>query len=296
MRASVWLAETRPAFLLLSLVVVFLGTSVAAYEGFFEAFYFVLAAAGLVLLHASVNMLNDYFDFRKGIDMVTQRTPFSGGSGILPAGVLDPIAVYRVALLYLFMGLLVGAYFAVVRPLILPIVLAGAVSIYWYTTFLARHMLGEVSAGLGLGALPVLGSYYVQTASFTLAALAASVPSFILVFNLLLLNEFPDMEADARFGRMNLVIVAGKRNASKLYLATNVILYAWIAGSIAAGLMPPTCAVAFLTLPISAKAVSGALGHRSDGRMRVALAANVASVLLTQILLGAGLLAALMVR
>ncbi len=56
----------------------------AWYDGAFFLSWALLALLGLLLAHVSVNVLNDYFDYRSGVDLKTQRTPFSGGSGILP--------------------------------------------------------------------------------------------------------------------------------------------------------------------------------------------------------------------
>jgi 1,4-dihydroxy-2-naphthoate octaprenyltransferase len=93
-KLKIWFLETRPHFLILSVVLAFLGTSIAWYDGYFHFGYALLAFIGLLLVHISVNTLNDYFDYRSGIDLATRRTPFSGGSGILPAGLLKPRQVF----------------------------------------------------------------------------------------------------------------------------------------------------------------------------------------------------------
>ncbi|MFC1984813.1 hypothetical protein ACFLUW_00245, partial [Chloroflexota bacterium] len=79
MKLKIWFLETRPQFLLLSVVLAFLGTCIAWYDGAFHLDYALLAFFGLLLAHISVNVLNDYFDYRSGIDLETKRTPFSGG-------------------------------------------------------------------------------------------------------------------------------------------------------------------------------------------------------------------------
>ncbi|HID61917.1 MAG TPA: prenyltransferase, partial [Anaerolineae bacterium] len=89
-----WFLELRPQFLLLAVVLVPIGTAVAWHQGSFNPAYFVLAWVGTVLAHISVNVLNDYFDHKSRLDFHTQRTPFSGGSGILTAGLLEPTKVY----------------------------------------------------------------------------------------------------------------------------------------------------------------------------------------------------------
>ena len=90
MKLKTFFLETRPQFLILSVVLAFLGTSIAWYDGAFNPGYAILAFVGLLLTHISVNTLNDYFDYKSGIDLEVRRTPFSGGSGILPPGALKP--------------------------------------------------------------------------------------------------------------------------------------------------------------------------------------------------------------
>ena len=141
---------------------------------------------------------------------------------------------------------------------------------------------------MGLGALPVLGAYFVQTTAYTLPAVVASIPSAILVHNLLLLNEFPDTEADEKAGRKTLPITMGKARASLLYAMLTLIVYLWIIGSVVARLMPLFCLIALLTLPLAVKAIQGALRHQEITKLVPAMANNVLVVLLTQLLLGIG--------
>ena len=116
-RFKVWFLETRPQFLTLSVVLAFLGTAIAWYDGYFNLWHALLAGIGLVLTHASVNILNDYFDFRSGIDLATKRTPFSGGSGILPAGLLTPRQVLWLGMVALLLAVPIGIYFVVIARL-----------------------------------------------------------------------------------------------------------------------------------------------------------------------------------
>ena len=90
----------------------------------------------------------------------------------------------------------------------------------------------EWSAGLGLGVLPVLGAYFIQTGTYSISALLASIPSGILVHNLLLLNEFPDVESDITVKRRTLPIFVGKKKAAIFYSALTIIVYLWIIGAV----------------------------------------------------------------
>jgi len=166
------------------------------------------------LLHASVNTLNDYSDFKTGIDLKVNRTPFSGGSGFLPANLLTPRAVLAIGLGTLLLAVPIGIYFLIVRGFhLLPLFIVGAIFILFYTSHLTRVVAGmaEIAAGLGLGTLPVLGTFIILNGQFTFQALFASIPSGFLVANLLLMNEFPDSEADKSNNRRTLPIILGHK-------------------------------------------------------------------------------------
>jgi 1,4-dihydroxy-2-naphthoate octaprenyltransferase len=292
-KLKVWFLETRPQFLLLSVVLAFLGTCMAWHDDSFHLGHALLAFVGLLLCHISVNVLNDYFDYKSGIDLKTKRTPFSGGSGFLPAASLEPRNVFWLGLVCFLLAVPIGIYFTlVIGWLLLPLLAIGTVCILLYTPFLTRLRWPEWAPGVGLGALPVLGVYFIQTASYTLPAIVASIPSGILVHNLLLLNEFPDAEADKEASRKTLPITMGKAKASVVYSALTVIVYLWIIGSVAAGLMPPFCLIALLTLPFAIKSIQGALKYQDPSKITPAMANNVLVVLLTQLLLGIGYLLA----
>jgi 1,4-dihydroxy-2-naphthoate octaprenyltransferase len=289
MKLKVWFLETRPQFLLLSVVLAFLGTCMAWYDGAFHLGYALLAFLGLLLCHISVNVLNDYYDYKSGIDLKTRRTPFSGGSGFLPAASLQPRHVFWFGLACFLLAVPIGIYFVLVSGwLLLPLLLVAAVCIPLYTPLLTRLGWPEWSPGVGLGTLPVLGAYFIQTGEYTIPAIVASIPSGILVHNLLLLNEFPDTEADKEAGRRTLPITMGKRRASIVYSALTGAVYVWIFGAVQAKLMPAFCLIALLTLPFAIKAIQGALNYQDESKLMPAMANNVLVILLTQLLLGIG--------
>jgi 1,4-dihydroxy-2-naphthoate octaprenyltransferase len=146
----------------------------------------------------------------------------------------------------------------------------------------------EWSPGLGLGILPILGVYFVQTSVYTWPTMVAAVPSGILVHNLLLLNEFPDVEADRKGGRKTLPITMGKARAGIIYSVLTIVVYLWIIGGVLTGQMPVFSLIALLTLPLAIKAIQGALKPQGMGKLVSAMTNNVLVVLLTQVLLGIG--------
>jgi 1,4-dihydroxy-2-naphthoate octaprenyltransferase len=286
---KVWFLETRPQFLTLSLVLAFLGSAVAWYDHYFSLWRAILAGIGLVLAHASVNILNDYFDFHSGIDLATKRTPFSGGSGILPTNLLTPRQVLWLGIICLVLAVPIGIYFVIISGWqLLPLLLVAAFFILLYSPFILKRPWPEWVAGAGLGALPILGMYFVQRGAYTPTAAVACIPSAFLVHNLLLLNEFPDAEADTRARRKTLPISIGKGRAAVFYSSVAIAIYVWIIAWVAAGFMPVWTLLALLTLPFTVRAINGALHNDNPSRLMPGMAANVMAVLSVQLLIGIG--------
>ena len=186
----------RVPFLLLALILGILGAAVAWYEARlfgspFHSGYALLATFGLLVAHAAVNIFNDYFDARSGLDYKTRRTPFSGGSGAAPEGLLTVGEVLWLGLGCIVILVPIAVFFVVKSGLmLLPLLVIALLLIIFYTPVILKTPWPEWSPGLGLGILPVLGAYFVHTGHYSLNALVASMPSFFLVHNLLLLNEF----------------------------------------------------------------------------------------------------------
>lgn len=287
---KIWFFEARPHYLFLPLVLIMVGSGAAWYfTGKFNLSFALLALAGLILCHVSVNVLNDYFDFKSGVDLKTIKSPFNGGSGILPAGLLRPPQVLRYGLISFILAIPIGIYFVIVQGWqLLPLLLLGAICILFYTSFILKIPFPEWSPGLGLGLLPALGAYFVQTGGYSISALIASIPSGILVLNLLLLNEFPDVEADLIDNKKTLPITRGKKKAAIVFSSFTALVYIWIVGAVIAGQMPPFCLIALLTLPFAIKAVRGSFEYDEMAKIMPAMANNVLTVLITQALLGIG--------
>lgn len=291
-----WFLETRPSFLLLVPVCVLVGIATAVYDTEphkLHGLHFGLAFLGALLAHISVNVLNEYSDYKTGIDFSTRKTPFSGGSGILPAGLLSPRKVYLFGVACLLGVAAIGIYFIYKYDwAILPLGAVGILVVYLYTTHMTKDpLLCAIAPGLGFGPLMVLGAYFTQTGEYTLAAgMASMIPGF-LVSNLLLLNQFPDVEADRAGERRHLPITAGRQRSAKIYAALIIATYVWLAFSVAFKVLPVTALLGLLTLPMGLKAVRGVLKNFDDiDNLIPFMGRNVMVVLLTPLLMGVGIL------
>ena len=295
MKAFVGVA--RGPFLLLSITLVAAGAGAAAYEDGFSWSRTLLALVGLVALHAAVNTLNEVSDMRRGIDLHTRRTPFSGGSGTLPSGALSWQGALVFGLAAAAVGLVIGLILLadIGWPLV-PFLVIGGVSVLAYSDVFARLGLGELFAGLGLGLLPVAGTALVQDGRLGAAGLAAGVPAFLMTFNLLFLNEFPDEEADRAGGRRNLVLLLGRPRAAALYSLLGLLVPVWLVSAWLLGWLPAIALIALIPSLMLVPPLRWAFGRPDDEVPIPALASNVVWNLATNVVLAIAFVIAIWTR
>jgi len=254
MRISVWTRVIRIKFLLASVIAVSLGLSMSYWNtGRLDAIHSVVTMAGVISLHASVDLLNDYWDFKRGIDTITKRTKFSGGTGVLPEGLLKPSHVYWAGVMFLVLGSLAGLYFIVMYGWIIAAILGFAIlSIYFYSTKIVDSGLGEIFVGIK-GTMIVLGTYFIQTQQVTQSSVMGGIIVGALSSLVLYITSFPDFDADKQKGRKTLVIMLGKQKASGVFWAFPLVSYGMIAAGVMLHLFPASCLVAFATIPLMIK-------------------------------------------
>ncbi len=248
---SVLVASARLPFLLLPLVLVLLGVACAfTVTPAIDWGKLAVILLTAVSAHVSVNTLNEYFDFRTGLDAVTEKTPFSGGSGALPENPQQAQSVFLLGIASLLMTLAGGLYLVSVKgwELLLPGV-AGVLIVALYTPWMTRSpFLSLVMPGAGFGMIMVIGTAYVLAGEVTLTMVLASLVPFFLVNNLLLLNQFPDIRADREHGRRNLPILYGTKVSGIVYLLFNLSAAAAILAGILLAAMPLKAAFAVVLL------------------------------------------------
>lgn len=214
------LKTMRLPFLTLTVFCVLLGLSTAIYSGAVISWFdFTICLAGALAAHIAVNTLNEYQDFQSGLDFKTTKTPFSGGSGGLVENSLAAPLVLKAVQLSIAVTVLSGGYFTYqLGTTILPLGLLGIVIIITYTRYInTLPLLCLFAPGIGFGALMVVGTDFVLSGQFSMAAIASGLVCLFLVNNLLLLNQIPDVNADKSVGRKHLVIVYGIKNSLVVY-------------------------------------------------------------------------------
>ena len=301
------LGPVRPPFLLLTLSCVALGVALAwvglhdGGGGVSPDFWrdALLALLGGLAAHTSVNALNEYMDFKVGLDQTTQRTPFSGGSGVLPAH--PDLAGYTLALGFggLLMTVGVGFYFLFHQSgswhALMPIGLLGLVLVAGYTPWVTRSpWLCLIAPGLGFGPVMVVGTQVALLGHATVQAWFVSLIPFFLVNNLLLLNQFPDLEPDRQAGRRTLPILMGLPFSVRVLGGQWALAFGGLLFMVMQGLLPATACLPMVLAPISVwvwatltRFTQGAGPIR--GPLFPGMAANVLLAVLTPLLLAIAL-------
>ena len=284
----------RLPFLVLTLACVFLGAStVISHQKDISLFILLLALAGALLAHISVNTLNEYFDFKSGLDLLTQRTAFSGGSGALPQHPEASLFVISVGIFSLTATCVIGCFFLWKYGMsFLPIGLIGAVLIVTYTQYINRlPIICLITPGLGFGILMVVGTQFVLEGEYHSSAFFIGVIPFLLANNLLLLNQYPDIQADTKVGRNHFPIAYGINRSNFIYGLFMLLTILIIVTYIFIGYLPALSWIALLPMPLAIFSLYGAIKHKgSIGGYPHYLGANVAVTVLTPLLVGISML------
>ena len=255
---STWFRVIRIRFLLSSVIAVFLGLVINWWQHqTIDAINAALTFAGVIALHASVDLLNDYWDFKRNIDTKTKRTKFSGGTGVLPEGLLKPKEVYVAGVIALILGAAIGGYFIFINGITIAIILAFAIiSIYFYSTRIVDSGLGEVFVAIK-GTMIVLGTYFVQSSKIMVEPALGGIVLGVLSSMVLFVNSFPDFDADKASGRRTLVILLGQKRAANAIWIFPSMAYGIISIGVAVQILPVFSLITLFTIPLLIKSGQG---------------------------------------
>ncbi|ERG88854.1 MAG: 1,4-dihydroxy-2-naphthoate octaprenyltransferase [halophilic archaeon J07HX5] len=271
-----YLALIRVQFLSFTVVVVSLPAAVAVEAGVFSPANTVFALGSVLFAHIAVNTLNLASDYRTGIDAETDETPYSGGNDVITNNTLS----YRRALFVGTLSIVLSASF--VLPLVLsfgaPVLLfygVGITLVVGYTDVFARVGLGETACGLGLTLLPTIAVGYIQAGRVLEPLPFLGVPMFLIGFNLLLLNELPDVAADSSNGRVNIPIVLGRQRAGELYFVLVAALVGSLLYLVWTNDLPVTVLVALLPVVLLASVFDSIVLQRDPELTEAELAKHI---------------------
>lgn len=292
-----YLLATRPPFLLATIVPVLLGLALVQAHGVSLHWgHALLSLVAAALLHAGVNVLNDYYDARNGTDAINRERlfPFTGGSRMIQNGVLSEreMGMYGAGLMLAVLA--IGLYLVTAAgALLFWLGLAGVVLGWAYSApplSLNSRGLGELTVMLGFALLPA-GAYAVQAQSVPLTVWLASVPSGLLIANLLYINQFPDRAADRAVGKHHWVARLQPQTARWGYLLLAVLAYGWLLGLVLAGLLPVTALLGLLPIFASFSAAGQLIRNAEKPQhLAPAIKLTILAALVHGLLLSAGLL------
>ncbi len=296
MNMSAIFGPMRLPFVILAPACVVLGAATAAWSGReINMFHFILTVFGAVFAHICVNALNEYSDFKSGLDFKTEPTPFSGGSGTLPENPEKGYVALITGIVTLILTAAIGIYFMLVIGIgLLPLGVLGLVIAVVYTDWLTKSpFLCLIAPGLGFGPLMVMGTDFVLSGSYSMTAFVASLVPFFLVSDLLLLNQFPDVEADRQVGRKHLPIAIGIEPCIKIYIAFILAAYAVVVVGYLFGTLPLYSLLALVTIVLAIPTIKGVSQFTGDIPGLIPhMGKNVVINLLTPVLLAVGLFVA----
>jgi 1,4-dihydroxy-2-naphthoate octaprenyltransferase len=252
-----WVQMTRPGFLAITAVACVLGTCVAAACGY--PIHYGKAGITLLLallMHAAANVLNDYHDALNGADEANQQGlfPFTGGARMIQKGQVSLQNTRNLVLALLLFIVPAGLWLAVHSGGGLVVLGVVGLLLGWAYSApplaLMTRSLGEFAVGLAW-LLVVVGADYVQRGSFFFMPWAVGLSYGLLISNILVMNGFPDAQADHQVGKRTLVVRVGPRIAALIYFFLTLLAHGWVVAGVWWFIHPEPALWGLLSLPVS---------------------------------------------
>lgn len=205
-----WILASRPRTLPAALVPVMVGSALAIYQGIFYPYYSIIALLCSALIQIGTNFTNDLYDHLKGADTNERKGP----KRVLASGLISvkemQIGIFVVFLTAFLLGLfLVYAVGLIILWIGIFSIIAGLA--YTAGPFpLAYNGLGDLFVFLFFGIVGTAGTYYLHAQQFTLLSLLISLPVGALITNILIVNNYRDIEEDQKAGKNTLAVLLGR--------------------------------------------------------------------------------------
>jgi 1,4-dihydroxy-2-naphthoate polyprenyltransferase len=248
----------RPFAYTASVIPILTGAALAVVDQQFSWLPFLAALLGGVLLHSGTNIINEIYDVRKGIDTIVSPR----ASHAILKGRLTESQAFTAAFIAFGLAIVIGIYLIALRgPAIIGLGLLGLLGGYFYTAppFEYKYRaLGVPLVFALMGPLMVVGTYFAITGTWSVTALAASVPVGLLVAAILDGNEWRDISEDSRAGISTLSARLGRERAHYFYVALVLGAYIALGLTVAVGWLPPQTLLAIVSLPFLAQVIRSA--------------------------------------
>ncbi|MBN2072794.1 MAG: prenyltransferase [Actinobacteria bacterium] len=224
---------SRPPFHIVGILPFVLGTLFAwETSGTLNWPVFILGLAAVVLIMLATYYNGEYYDIEEDrIAAKSGSSAFSGGSRVIVSGALP--RRYAITGAYISLALAVAAglvlqFYYRTGIWTIPLGVIGLFFGFFYSKPPFRWVergIGEILIGFSYGWLPVAVAFYMQTQRFDPFLVWMSIPIGLTIFNVILLNEFPDYEADRKAGKKNLVVRLGKQRGILIYISAQILTW-----------------------------------------------------------------------
>jgi 1,4-dihydroxy-2-naphthoate octaprenyltransferase len=266
-----WWMASRPFSFTASVTPVVLGSVLAAYDGAWNWWLFAITLVGAVLIHAGTNLINDYYDWKKGAD-----TPESlGPNRALKEGMLTPNQVFWGGVVCFALGSLIGLYLVGTRGMFILYLGIFSVLAGWFYTAgpaaFAYTGLGEIIVFIFMGPVIVLGSYFVLTQTVSPAVIWIAAPVGLLVAAILHANNMRDLEDDKAKNKRTLANILGRQASRWEYYILVGGAYLLLVALVILRVAPPYVLLALLTLPSAIDLIRTASIHDAPARLNKVL-------------------------
>ncbi|KIL47328.1 1,4-dihydroxy-2-naphthoate prenyltransferase [Jeotgalibacillus alimentarius] len=286
----IWWQLTRPHTLTAAFVPVLLGTVLALNYAEMDWLLFLAMLIASILIQAAANMINEYFDYVRGLD---NENSVGIGGAIVRNGV-KPKTVINLAYALFGVALLLGVYICIQSSWWIAVVgLICMAAAYFYTGGplpIAYTPFGELAAGFFMGFVIILISFYIQTGMINVIAMFVSIPVSILVGAILLANNIRDLDGDKENGRKTIAILLGRKYAIYFLAYMFVTAYGFVIILVITGAVTPWMLISFLSIPKAVKATKGFIGKTKPMQMMPAMKATAQTNTIFGFLLSIGLL------
>ncbi len=269
-RIKAWIGLSRIPFHSVGVLPFVLGTVLAWYQtGNLDWMVFGLGALAVILIMLNTYYAGEYYDYEVDeLSAKLERNRFSGGTQVLQTGIIPRKHAFIAALVCLLLAGAVGSLLQFrlkTGSYTIPLGALGMFAGFFYTTKPIQWSyrgVGEIWIGFAYGWLPVAVGYYLQAGGIPPLVHWIALPIAFTIFNVILINEFPDYPADKKVGKRNLVVRFGRNRASKLYGLASLGTWLFFLLSIKAGV--PARAI-FFFLPFFVLSLAATLGVLRGG-------------------------------
>ena len=220
-----WILASRPKTLLAAVVPVMVGSALAVSQNQFIFVYSQVALLCSILIQVGTNFTNDLYDHKKGADTKNRKGP----ERALSSGLITSLQMKIAIVLAFGLAFLLGMF--LVYSIGIVILVIGILSIMAGLAYtagpypLAYNGLGDVFVFVFFGIIGTTGTYYLHLREFTLLSLLISLPVGVLITNILVINNYRDVEEDREANKNTLVVKLGKRFARTQVISSIILSY-----------------------------------------------------------------------